>query len=55
MTLRPFLALGISAALLAGLALNAAFGWRWADPVAAIAIAGLALNEGIEAWRGDDD
>jgi divalent metal cation (Fe/Co/Zn/Cd) transporter len=45
----------LSAALLAGLALNAAVGWWWADPVAAIAIAGIALNEGIEAWRGDDD
>jgi divalent metal cation (Fe/Co/Zn/Cd) transporter len=45
----------LSAALLAGLALNVAFGWWWADPVAALAIAGLAVNEGIEAWRGDDD
>lgn len=45
----------LSGALLAGLALNAAFGWWWADPVAAGAIAALALNEGIEAWRGDDD
>ena len=45
----------LSAALLAGLALNAAFGWWWADPIAAIAIAGLAVNEGIEAWQGDDD
>lgn len=50
-----FLCASLSAALLAGLALNAAFGWWWADPVAAIAIAGLALNECIEAWRGDDD
>ena len=50
-----FLCAWLSAALLAGLALNAAFGWWWADPVAAVAIAGLALNEGIEAWRGDDD
>lgn len=45
----------LSAALLAGLALNAALGWWWADPIAAIAIAGLAVNEGLEAWRGDDD
>lgn len=50
-----FLCAWLSAALLAGLALNAAFGWWWADPVAAIAIAGLAVNEGIEAWRGDND
>ena len=45
----------LSAALLAGLALNAAFGWWWADPIAAIAIAGFALKEGVEAWQGDDD
>lgn len=43
----------LSAALLAGLALNAAFGWRWADPVAALAIAALAVKEGREAWEGD--
>ena len=45
----------LSAALLAGLALNAAFGWWWSDSVAALAIAGLAVNEGLEAWRGDED
>lgn len=45
----------LSAALLAGLALNAAFGWWWADPAAALAIAVLAGREGLEAWRGDDD
>ncbi|HEY5788483.1 MAG TPA: cation transporter [Microlunatus sp.] len=43
----------LSAILLAGLALNWLFGWTWADPVAALAIAGIALKEGIEAWRGD--
>lgn len=45
----------LSAALLAGLALNAAFGWWWADSVAALAIAALAVSEGIEAWHGDED
>ncbi len=50
-----FLCAWLSAALLAGLVLNAAFGWWWADPIAAIAIAGLAIREGIEAWQGDDD
>jgi divalent metal cation (Fe/Co/Zn/Cd) transporter len=44
----------LSAALLVGLALNAALGWWWADPVAALAIAGLAFKEGREAWLGDD-
>ncbi len=43
----------LSAALLIGLVLNAAFGWWWADPLAALVIAGFAIREGIEAWRGD--
>ncbi|MCO6009247.1 cation transporter [Actinoallomurus purpureus] len=44
----------LSAVLLAGLALNAAFGWAWADPIAALVIAAVAVKEGREAWRGDD-
>lgn len=44
----------LSAVLLAGLALNALFGWWWADPLAALAIAGVAANEGRGAWRADD-
>lgn len=43
----------LSAALLAGLVLNAACGWAWADPLAALVIAGFAVREGREAWRGD--
>lgn len=43
----------LSAVLLAGLVLNATLGWWWADPAAALAIAGLAANEGREAWAGD--
>lgn len=42
----------LSAVLLGGLLLNATVGWWWADPIAAIAIAGLAAKEGVEAWRG---
>ncbi|MFJ9920152.1 hypothetical protein ACIRSF_12755 [Streptomyces rubiginosohelvolus] len=42
----------LSAVLLVGLILNAAFGWSWADPVAAPAIAGIAVKEGRAAWRG---
>ncbi|MEU8447606.1 cation transporter [Streptomyces globisporus] len=42
----------LSAVLLVGLILNAVFGWSWADPVAALAIAGIAVKEGREAWRG---
>lgn len=40
----------ISAFLLVGLGANAAFGWWWADPLAALVIAGLALREGRELW-----
>jgi divalent metal cation (Fe/Co/Zn/Cd) transporter len=43
----------LSAVLLAGLAFNSAFGWAWADPLAALAIAAVAVKEGREAWRGD--
>jgi divalent metal cation (Fe/Co/Zn/Cd) transporter len=42
----------LSAALLVGLGANAAFGWWWADPVVALAIAGVAAHEAREAWRG---
>jgi divalent metal cation (Fe/Co/Zn/Cd) transporter len=43
----------LSAALLAGLLANALLGWWWADPLAALVIAGVAAHEGREAWRGD--
>jgi divalent metal cation (Fe/Co/Zn/Cd) transporter len=43
----------LSAALLAGLLLNSLFGWAWADAIAALVIAGFAVKEGAEAWRGD--
>jgi divalent metal cation (Fe/Co/Zn/Cd) transporter len=43
----------LSAALLLGLLLNTLLGWSWADSLAALAIAGWAIKEGIEAWRGD--
>lgn len=42
----------LSAVLLAGLVLNATLGWGWADPLAGLAIAGVAAKEGWEAWRG---
>ena len=41
----------LSAILLAGLVLNATMGWWWADPLAALGIAGLAVREGREAWE----
>jgi divalent metal cation (Fe/Co/Zn/Cd) transporter len=41
------LALGI----LSALALNVAFGWWWADPVATLVVAAAALREAVENWR----
>jgi divalent metal cation (Fe/Co/Zn/Cd) transporter len=43
----------MSAVLLVGLSVNAGFGWWWADPLAGLVIAAVALKEGREAWRGD--
>lgn len=42
----------LSAVLLAGLVLNATLGWSWADPIAALIIAGIAVKEGRDAWQG---
>jgi divalent metal cation (Fe/Co/Zn/Cd) transporter len=44
----------ISAAALLGIGLNAWLGWWWADPAAALVIAGLAVREGVEAWTPDE-
>jgi hypothetical protein len=44
----------LSAVLLAGLGLNAAVGWWWADGVAAVGMAGLIANEGRLAWQERD-
>ena len=43
----------LSIALLVGLGANALFGWWWADPLAGLVIAGIAVREGLESWRGD--
>ncbi len=43
----------LSVALLVGLGANALLGWWWADPLTALAIAGVAVREGWESWRGD--
>ena len=43
----------LSLIALAGLGLNAAFGWWWADPVAALAMIVFLVREAREAWRGD--
>lgn len=43
----------LSVALLVGLLLNALLGWWWADPGAALVIAGVAAKEGIEGLRSE--
>ncbi|MEU2894809.1 cation transporter [Streptomyces sp. NPDC001273] len=42
----------LSAVLLVGLLANLLLGWSWADPVAALVIAVIAVREGRDAWRG---
>ena len=42
----------LSGVLLLGLALNSLLGWSWADPFAALVIAGAAVHEGRKAWQG---
>lgn len=43
----------LAVAVLTGLLGNALLGWWWLDPIAALAIAGLAIKEGRESWRGE--
>jgi divalent metal cation (Fe/Co/Zn/Cd) transporter len=43
----------LSVALLADLLANALAGWWWADPLAALVMAAVAVREGIATWRGD--
>ena len=43
----------LSAILLGGLALNAAFNWWWADPAAALIMLPIIIKEGLEALRGE--
>ncbi|WP_282693552.1 cation transporter [Streptomyces sp. CC208A] len=42
----------LSAVLLAGLLANLLLGWSWADPIAALVIAAIAVKEGRDAWQG---
>jgi divalent metal cation (Fe/Co/Zn/Cd) transporter len=39
---------------LVGLGVNVAFGWWWADPVAALGLTYFLVAEGREAWRGEN-
>ncbi len=45
----------LSLATLAGLVLNAALGWWWADPAAALILVPLIAKEGIEGLRDEDE
>jgi divalent metal cation (Fe/Co/Zn/Cd) transporter len=47
--------LWLSLVLLVGIGLNAALGWWWADPVAALEMAVVIAREAVEAWRGESD
>jgi len=44
----------LAAGVLAGLVANSLLGWWWLDPVAGLAVAGVAIKEGREAWRGEN-
>ena len=44
----------LSAVLLVGLMLNATLGWSWADPLAGLVIAAVAVKEGRDTWRGEN-
>jgi divalent metal cation (Fe/Co/Zn/Cd) transporter len=42
----------LSSSILAALVVNTAFGWWWADALAALVVAGFAVAEGVRHWRG---
>jgi divalent metal cation (Fe/Co/Zn/Cd) transporter len=44
----------LSVITLGGIGLNAALGWWWADPVAALGMTVFIAREGLEAWRGEE-
>lgn len=43
----------LSVIALAGVGLNTALGWWWADPAAALVMTPIILGEGVTALRGD--
>ncbi|MDQ2935066.1 MAG: cation transporter [Chloroflexota bacterium] len=45
----------LSIVVMAGIGLNALFGWWWADSAAALAVSALLIREGLEAWGGERD
>ena len=45
----------LSLFLLVGIGANAAFGFWWADPLAALGMTVFIGREAVEAWRGEDE
>jgi divalent metal cation (Fe/Co/Zn/Cd) transporter len=45
----------LSVIVLCGVGLNAALGWWWADPAAALGMTYFIIREGREAWRGEGE
>jgi divalent metal cation (Fe/Co/Zn/Cd) transporter len=45
----------LAGAVLVGLALNALFGWWWADPLASLVIVYYGVREGLHAWHEGTD
>ena len=43
----------LAAAVLVGLLGNTLFGLWWLDPAAALVVAGVAVKEGVDSWRGE--
>jgi divalent metal cation (Fe/Co/Zn/Cd) transporter len=43
----------LALAVVAGLLGNALFGLWWLDPAAALVVAGVAVREGLQTWRGE--
>ena len=52
--IQNYLCAAQAGAVLLGLGATAVFGWTWLDPVVGLLLAGWAVYEGIEAWRGED-
>jgi len=44
----------LSGVLLFGLIANATFSWTWADPIAGLVIAAVAVREGYDSWHGNN-
>lgn len=46
-----YLDAGLAGGILTALILDASLGWWWTDPLATLAVAALAVPEGLDAWR----